>query len=181
MKMESLERARARATRRLNEHVLDPVVVNSINDIKRLVSEFDPAKNPEAEVISLSTQIEVREGDKTVIYGVTADTKSKSKRDHLLEGMRMIENRQVAEQNLDEMIEAVEINGRLVKPPRLGNAIDGHTWVDPLIKQWLGGLRDGIIIYWDLQDGYRYKYNIFEHKLTRVPREADGESATGSV
>lgn len=179
--MESLERARERQNKRLGQNILEPVEVRSINDIKRIVSEFDPAKNPEAEVVPLSTQLEVKDGNKTSVYAVSADTKSKSKRDHLLEGLTMIQKRIDSENEIDKLTQATEINGRVVKPPKLGSGVDGHTWVDPLIRQWMGGSREGTIIYWDLEDGYRYKYDLFKHKLTRVVRETGDSSASGPV
>lgn len=166
--MEQLEKARARALQRLNEQIFEPVVVKSLNDIKYIISELDPAKNYESPVVPLSTNMEVRDGSKTVVYNVTASTKSKSKRDHLVEGLKIIQNRQLMESDIDSLVQDVEINGRVVKPPKLGNAIDGYAWVDQLIEKWLGAKRDGIVIYWELDDGFRYKYNIFEHKLTRI-------------
>lgn len=176
--MESLERARARQSQRLNGNVLEPIEIRSVGDIKRVVAELDPAKNPEASIIPLSTHLETQENGQKKVYAVTADTRSKSKRDHLIEGLRMIQKRIDSEKEIEESVEPVEINGRIVTPPKLGSGVEGHTWVDPLIKQWLGGSRDGIVIFWDLNDGYRYKYDIFQHKLTRVARETSGESST---
>lgn len=176
--MEPLERARARQSRRLSDDTLKPVEIRSVGDIKRVVSEFDPAKNPDASVITLNTQLEVQEGNEKKLYAVTADTKSKSKRDHLIEGLQIVQNRVDSQESIGELAEPVEINGRVVNPPKLGSGTEGHAWVDPLIKQWLGGFRDGTVICWDLDDGYRYKYDIFEHKLTRVARSEHEGAAT---
>lgn len=145
-----------------------------MNDIKRYVAELDPAKNPQREVVPLRATMDVQVDGKTETYAVSADTKSKSKRDLLIEGLTILRKRaELAEQALTSQ-EEVEVNGRVITPPKLGSGVVGHIWVDPLIKQWLGGQRDGTIIFWDLDDGFRYRYDIFQHKLTRVARDAQG-------
>jgi len=173
--MENLERARAREARRLSQSILDPVVVNNINDIKRIVSELDPKKNPESHDIEVVTHME-SEGQ---TFEVRANTKSKSKRDMLVEGIDIIKRRmEVTAQTGDG--EEVEINGIAMKPKPVGSGVEGRSWVDPLISQWTGGFRVGIHICWDL-DGYRYKYDIYEHKLTRVQHDGTGTPATGPI
>lgn len=176
--MESLERARARQSQRLNENILEPIEVRSVGDIKRVVAELDPAKNPVAPIIPLSTQLEVQDGNKKSVYSVTTNTQSKSKRDHLIEGLKVVQKRIESELEIKKSVQSVEINGRVVTPPKLGSGVDGHIWVDPLIRQWLGASRDGITIYWDLDDGFRYKYDIFQHRLTRVSRQDCGDTAS---
>lgn len=182
--MEALDRALARESSKLDKRVLQPAVVNSLTDIKVLIAELDPTRNSTAPIIPLNTQMEVRDGSNVVVYGVATNTQSKSKRDYLIEGLKIIQNRQETEKNaaaLIESAESVEINGRIMSPSKLGNAVAGHAWVDPLIHQWLGGSRDGCIIYWDLRDGYRYKYDIFQHKLTRSKNETSGQPTVGTL
>jgi hypothetical protein len=78
------------------------------------------------------------------------------------------------EEETHDTVDPVEINGRIMKPASLGTGVHSHSWVDPLIRQWLGGRREGIKICWDLADGYRYEYDIYGHKLSRISNnEAD--------
>jgi hypothetical protein len=149
--------------------------VHSLKDIKRVVSELDPKKNPESQDVQIATQLEA-EGE---TYEVRANTKSRSKRDMLVEGLSVIKRRVEIEDQLNDGGEAVEINGLQMRPAIIGSGTEGRSWVDPLIAQWTGGFREGLHICWDL-DGYRYKYDIFEHKLTRI-EYASGSTASGAI
>jgi hypothetical protein len=163
--MDNMEKIRKRNAQRLDESVLDPVEVRSVNDIKRLIAEFDPAREKQHDVINIETNLV---DDDT--YSVNADTKSRSKREILLEGLTIIKNRMEARKSDDVPI-PIEINGILMEPAWIGNAEDSITWVDPLLNQWLGATRKGLLICWDI-DGYEYRYRIFDHKLTRVLKNA---------
>jgi hypothetical protein len=174
--MEALDREFNRQQRRLDpEKVLKPVSVNTMTDIKSVLSELDPAKNKQQSTISLSTELQSvdNQGNSTT-YNVSADTKSKTKRDMLIEGLDLIRKRMEMEEETHDTVDPVEINGRIMKPASLGTGVHSHSWVDPLIRQWLGGRREGIKICWDLADGYRYEYDIYGHKLSRISNnEAD--------
>ena len=58
-----------------------------------------------------------------------------------------------------------------MKPATIGSGGKGTTWVDKLIVQWLGGYREDLFIYWDVDDDFLYKYDIYLHKLTRIKKE----------
>jgi len=145
------------------------VEVRNLEDIKRLVSQLDPARNPRQQEVSVGAIVSAQ--DETTgaeqRFQVSAPTRSKSKRDMLIEGLDIIKNRLESENRLSDTA-AIEVNGKLMKPAAVGTGSLGKTWVDPLILQWLGGYRDGIYICWQLNDGFVYRYNIYEHKLTRV-------------
>jgi hypothetical protein len=142
-----------------------------LSDIKRLISALDPARNQVYSDIPLSTTMQVREDNKSVEYRVESKTRSKSRRDMLVEGLTIIKNRADVAEKL-ESGETIEINGHPMRPAHLGNGVQGSNWVDPIIKHWLGGYRNGILVCWDLDDGYTYRYDIFLHRLTRIEREA---------
>ena len=144
-----------------------PVTVYTVNDIKRVVAEFDPARNPRQVDIPLNAILEAHEDGKKNVYQVSASTRSKSKRDTLIEGLTIIKNREEIAEELEQAGEVVEINGKPMKPVVL-NSKTSRSWVDPLINQWTGGTREGIFIVWVLDDGYKYKYDVFLHKLTKV-------------
>ena len=163
--MDNMEKIRKRNAQRLDESVLDPVEVRSVNDIKRLIAEFDPVREKRHDTINIKTNLI---DDDT--YSVNADTKSRSKREILLEGLTIIKNRMEAQKSDDVPI-PIEVNGKLMEPAWIGNAEDSITWVDPLLNQWLGATRKGLLICWDIGD-YEYRYRIFDHKLTRVLKNA---------
>jgi hypothetical protein len=160
--MSPLERAAAREAQRYSANILDPVMINSINDIKKVLTDFDPNKNQQQKEIPVSAQFAV-DGK---VYMATTKTKSKSRRDILVEGLELIKNR--IESKVDSESEPIIVNGKELKQIKLSNGSEGHNWIDPLIKQWLGGYRRGTDIFWDLNDGCKYKYNVFEHKLMRI-------------
>lgn len=166
--MEALDKLEARKALRLDPNLLKPPVVRTFDDIKRLVAELEPSRNPKQAPIPLSTTMTASEDNKNVTYQVSASTKSKSKRDILVEGLDIIKARMDSAGQIAELQEAIEVNGVPMRPAQLGYSIAGTSWVDPLIKQWLGGYRDGTLICWKLSDGYIYRYDIYEHKLKRV-------------
>jgi len=172
MPFEDLEKAMARQSQKLNPSVvLQPVAVYQVDDIKRVLSEIDPKNTRPAPEIQLAALLSAMEDGKNNTYRVTAVTKSRSKREMLLEGMDLIKRQIEATDQIAEKLEPTEVNGVLMQPPKFGKAGKGQTWIDPLIRHWLGGYRDGLTICWDL-DGYQYRYDIYEHKLGRVKHEA---------
>jgi hypothetical protein len=167
--MEELDRAMEREKRRLDPKIiLKPAEAHSLNDIKRLVSELDPRRNPPQVDIPLAANLLVREDNKDIVYRAEANTRSKSRRDTLVEGLSIIKNRVEVSDKMEGAQEPIEVNGIPMKPAQIGNGVVGQNWVDPLIKHWLGGYRDGILICWNLNDGFVYRYDIFTHKLIRV-------------
>ena len=167
--MEQLDKALTREQQRLSPSILDPVSVNSVEDIKRLVAQLDPSRNPRQSEITIGTILSAPDETTGVDqqYQVSAPTRSKSKRDMLVDGLDVIKN-WIAIEKEKMAIPTVDVNGVSMKVPVLGSSSSGRTWVDPLITQWLGGHRDGIYICWNLNDGFIYRYDIYEHKLTRV-------------
>ena len=167
--MEQLDKILAREQQKLHPSILDPVVVHSVDDIKRVISQLDPNKNPRQSEVTVNTVLAAIDDTTgtTQQYRVTAPTRSKSKRDMLIEGMDIIKNRLASESEHTE-IPTIEVNGRQMKAAVVGAGSRAKLWIDPLIAQWLGGYRDSIYICWNLNDGYIYRYNIYEHKLTRL-------------
>lgn len=168
----SLEKAQQRKYKRLDpDKALKPAEVNSLSDIKAVLRAFDPRNrdNRELDPVEVSTLLRGEDEEGVMrTYSVSAETTSKSKRDILIEGMEVVRKRFEASKRINEAA-AIDINGVEMKPASIAN--DYHTWVDPLIKHWLGGLREGLYIYWDIGDGYKYKYDPFEHKLTRLEND----------
>jgi len=156
---DNLRKARERTARRLDESIFDPVEIRSINDIKRALSEFDPSKNGTHNSVPIKADLEDNQK-----YAVVSSTISRSKRDMLIEGFDVIK-RQIGPQNKE--IVPVNVDGVNMLPAMAGDASNTFSWIDPLVKQWLGGERKGLFIYWNV-DGIRYKYDIYEHKLTKV-------------
>lgn len=160
----TIEQALEREAKRLRPP--EPVVVRTVDDIKRMVIELDPQKN-KSSAVTMNTTVEVTDQNRRATYQVTAPSRSRSKRDLLVDGLQIIRNRLEAKPSETA---AIEINGVVMKPAMLGNAVDGLSWVDPLITQWLGAHRDGYFICWDIGDGFLYKYDIWQHRLTRAPK-----------
>ncbi len=167
--MEAMDRLEARKAMRLDPNqVLKPVEVKTIDDIKRIIIEYDPKRNQQAISIPISTILTTKDGDKDVAYRVEANTKSKSKRDLLIEGLDIIKARIASAEQIAELQESVEVNGVAMKPAALGYKTEGSSWVDPLIRQWMGAYRDGIMLCWKLDDGYTYRYDLYVNRLVRV-------------
>lgn len=151
-----------RQSKRLGQEVFNPVEINSISDIKKALHEFDPAFAIN-DITTIATQLvgEDRSGAK-LTYNVQAKTSPQNKRAIMSEGFRILKERQSAAETTKDNIQPISVNGRLMAPPT--RATGGYFWVDPLIKRWLGGYRDGLFVCWNLRDGL-FKYDVFEHKL----------------
>ena len=168
--MEALDRVLAREEQKLRPSDVKAAEVHSVADIRRLVAELDPKRNPPQTDIPMSSLLNANEDNKNVTYRVNTHTRSKSRRDMLVEGLLIIKNRLDLSDRMASAEEPVEVNGVEMRPTPLGDGVQGSSWVDPLIGHWLGGSRDGIIIKWDLADGFTYRYDIFAHRLSRVER-----------
>lgn len=172
MSFETLEKAIDRQNQRLNPSTFQPAEIHQVDDIRRVLAEIDPKNARPAPEIQLATLLNALEDGKNTTYRVTAATKSKSKRDMLIEGMDLIKRQISAADQIANMLEPTEVNGVLMKPPKFGQNGQGQSWIDPLISHWLGGRREGLLICWDL-DGYKYQYDVYTHKLNRVKNERE--------
>lgn len=180
--MESLEKARERAYRRYSNDILDPVKINNLNDIKIVLTELDPNKNKQSDIVRVSADIEVKDNGATELHRVYSDTRSKSKRDQLVEGFELIRKRIESVDSVKNLTNNDGLVENGIKPisTRLLSNSDGVTWLDPLIRQWLGGYRSGMYVMWNISSG-TYKYDIFSHKLTRVIDDSSSDATSGTV
>jgi len=166
--MEALDKLEARKALRLDPNqILRPVEVQSVDDIRRIIAELDPARNPIQHDLPINTMMNVVEDGTSSTYRVEANTRSKSKRDMIIDGLNIIKARIESAERIAQEQESVEVNGVQMRPAPLGYRVEGSSWVDPLIKQWFGGYRDGLAICWRL-DGFVYRYDPYTHKLHRV-------------
>jgi hypothetical protein len=165
-----LQKIYDREARRLSPDVMKATVVNTVEDLKIALAAIDPSKEVASSDIQLGTTISAQNESQPTVYQVTAMTRSKSKREILIEGLDIVKrhieaaNKAIAEDAI------IEINGKMMTPARIGGGESGMTWVDPLIKHWLGAYRDGILLCWDI-DNYQYQYDIYAHKLARVSKD----------
>lgn len=164
--MEALDKAIARNKLRMGPEILDAVKIHNVDDIKRVLKELDPKSNDISETVALHAVLQTVTVDGPTSYNVSANTKSRSKRDMLLDGMSIIKKRMETSLKSSNA-RSVEINGREMKPIGIASGEKAATWVDPLIRRWLGAYRDCLTICWNIGDGWVYQYCIFTHKLTR--------------
>lgn len=160
----SLHAAIERDSRR-NQSV-PKIQVRTVEDIRRVLAEFDPTRDRGESVAEVNSDLTSDIDGKTQTIKVSAKSVGKSKRQLVVEAMTRI-GESIA--NSAREVQPVEINGKLVAPARVP-ASSAPSYIDPMITQWLDAKRDGTIIYWDLSDGYRYKYEPISHKLTRADR-----------
>lgn len=167
---EAYDKLMERERRRLSPSVADPVVVRKFDDIRRVIKEIDPSSADAASEVTINADMSLNEDGKNVTYRVSAPTRSKSKREMILEGLEVLKRQKdITVANDEDTITLV--NGTKMKPPRFGDGVSARAWVDPLIKHWLGAYRKGLLLCWDVE-GYHYEYDIFSHSLTRNKIEA---------
>lgn len=139
--------------------------IRSVDDIRRVLAEHmnptDP-RNKQAIPVEVKAQINGSGGK----FNVSSTAKTKSYRDIIIESLTLIRERMDAARSHAEDVPGVNVNGVDMKPAKLF-ALDGQMAVDPIIERLLGAKREGTALVWHLADG-KFKYNVFEHKLTRV-------------
>ena len=174
-----LDAIREREARRYSRDILDPVQVISLQDIQRVVASFDPARNPPRPTVVVRSNMVVNDPTPVNIH-VTAESHSKSKRDLLIEGLDKLKKQIATQEEIKKRAEPVYVNGKSMMPAKARSGEQSSTAVDPLIRQWTGGYRDGLLICWDINDKYIYRYNIYEHRLTRI-QKSDRPATTATV
>jgi len=165
--MENLEKALTREHNRIQPEQIKRAYANNLNDIKIIISEFDPASNPPLKSVAVNATINVVDDNLSKSYSINSVSKSLTKRERIINGLDIIKNRIAAAETIGQ-IDSVVVNGRVMCPLPITSSVDCVTDVDMLIRDWFGGYRDGILICWDISDGYTYRYDIYNHKLTRV-------------
>jgi len=163
----SLEEALERESRKIDPKSIVAVSVRSLDDIKRVLLEFDPRYVKYSQEIELSTLMSTVEDGKNNTYSVSTKTRSKTKREMLIDGIDVVKRQVEATDKISTELGSTEVNGVVMKPPKFGNNGESQSWIDPLIKQWMGGYREKLLICWNI-DGYQYRYDIYSHKLDRV-------------
>lgn len=163
---EALEKLMERERLKLHPSVADPVIVRRFDDIRRVIGDIDPRNNHVAAEVQINADMNSLEDGKSVTYRVSAPSRSKSKREMIIEGLNILKRQMEITESFESKASPIEVNGIEMKPPSIGGSEKGRAWVDPLIKHWLGGYRKGLSICWDIE-GYHYQYDIYEHKLTR--------------
>jgi hypothetical protein len=104
-------------------------------------------------------------------YHVSAKTRTSSARDILIEGLNVIKQREEAAQTVRDQRAVIAVDGKEMRSPPV-IAENSFSSVDPVISRTLGGYRSGYFIQWDLADGFTYRYDIYNHRLTRFKIEA---------
>lgn len=160
-----LERSKQREYQRLTPAIFEDASIKSVNDIRRVLSDLDPKRSVDAAQVNVKA--EVVDVENSQRFAVTAPTKSKSKREIILDGLNILKAQ--AEATLNGKAKPIVLNGRIIQPPVIKSPQD--MWVDPIIKRWLGAYRKGLMVCWDLE-GYTYMYDIWEHKLSRVQHDS---------
>lgn len=163
--MVSLDELKERESRIIDPSTILKVKVRTIDDIRIVVSQLDPKYVKPANKADISTVINSNEDGKNISYKVEATTTSKSIRDMVIEGLDIVKSHIISNESEEE----IEINGRAMKPPRIGDNVKAKSWVDPLIKDFFDAYRDGLLLCWDI-DGYKYRYDIYNHKLDRISK-----------
>lgn len=156
-----------------NRRRFEPPVIKTVSDIKCVLAQLEPHSRANAKMddIFITTDMSGTDMDNhNSKFRVSAKTKTSSSRDVLIEGFKIIKQREEMVTTATENIIPVPVNNRDMNPPSIV-ANDSFMAIDPMINRLLGGYRSGHFIQWDLPDGFTYRYEIFSHRLTRFENE----------
>lgn len=161
---ESLERAMAR---KQTGYSYDTPIITTVDDIRRVVASLDPNNRNKTNEVNVQTEMVGSNQDNGAAkFNVSAKMTSYNQRDMLIRALGSYVNKQtkiseVANRSVEELI----VGGKKASQCHM---VDTRLPIDDVIAREFGGRRIGSDICWDLSDGYTYKYDVFNHKLTRV-------------
>ncbi len=174
--MERFEQAMARQEQaKYREQMAQQPIVTSVNDIKRVIAMFDPSNRLNKPIPNTNIQAQLvgsTDDNRKATFNLSASSASKTERDIIMDGINALRRRKQLLDKVEAAQQPMTVNGVEMKSAPLINT-DGALGIDPIIRRATGGYRKGEAICWDLSDGYTYKYDIFQHKLTRFKRESD--------
>ena len=170
-----MERELARRTQsELNRQRFEAPTIRTASDIKRVLAQLEPNSrlNVKTDDVTLAVNmVGTDANNRSQTYHVSAKTKTSSARDVLIEGLNVIKQREEAAQAIRDKRAVIAVDGKEMKSPPV-IAENSFSSVDPVISRTLGGYRSGYFIQWDLADGFTYRYDIYNHRLTRFKIEA---------
>jgi hypothetical protein len=185
---EAFERSAQRANQAArNEEAFESPTIRSIGDIQRVLQQLDPTDKLNIKLSPVKQDVQLlgkdQRGDQHQ-FQVSAQSETRTHRDILIEGFQILRKR-LATQNEAEDKQPVlplVVNGQEMKPPNVISTDGVVLYIDPLIERLLGGYRDGMYICWNFGDGWIYRYEIFQHRLTRIEHvETDRSAGLGPM
>jgi hypothetical protein len=163
------------------------VEIRTVIDIQNVLKQLDPEDLLNKPVADITVRARVSghiDDNASAAFNISSQSSTKSHRDILLEGFGVMLRRNEAsdKEAIKEPEPNIVINGREMPPPDVIAGDEAALSIDPLIERLLGGDRRGHYICWDLDDGFTYRYEIFQHRLTRRPTDSqDGLTQFGAV
>jgi hypothetical protein len=162
--------------------------IRTVADIQFVLNQLDPGSKLNKSIgdVAMSVDLQGSKGERadgqTVTFRVNSKSGTSTHRDIIIEGIQILKRRGDVAKSANDKLESPQlvVNDREMNPPHVLCGEEAALSIDPLISRLLGGYRNGRHICWDLEDGYTYKYEIFEHRLTRKPRVEDRSTAVGS-
>lgn len=156
-----------RQSKRLPDNIIEQVKIRTLGEIKNLLANLLASNN--SAPVTVNTTF--NNGNNNIQLSVL--TNSKNPREMIYSGLLDVKQKMEACAAIQE---STEVNGKKMKPSKLPDQAKAFHYIDPIISRYTGGKREGYFICWDLSDGYKYQYDIFEHKLTRTSTGATTSS-----
>lgn len=120
-------------------------IIRCVDDIKEVIKDFLPGSAQSDQQISTTME---SDGHK---YNVSVDLKNQDPKCQLIEGFDIVKRR----------LEVLEKLGNNKNAPI---TVDGHMWLDDLIRMRMGGSRDGLRVKWVIRSD-TYLFDPYTGKL----------------
>lgn len=137
------------------EEVIAPPQPRTVYDVKCILNSFIP-KNKTQGTISANIDT-VDSSGRSITVNVSAPLGA-DYYSQLVEGMQMVKHR----------LDAIDKYGDNARKTMM---LDGNIWVDIIIRNHLGGVRDGCRIKWEVEDGVVY-FDPLTGKMTQCERSS---------
>lgn len=128
---------------------IKPIKIDTSYDIRKAVMAFMPHTIKDD---TISAELRGMDDGKKVTFALTAPLNC-DVYTQFMQGMTMLRNR----------FDIIAKHGETARKVLM---IDGHAWVDNIIKTRLGGVREGLRIRWIINEGTFY-FDPFTGKLTK--------------
>jgi len=151
---------------KLFAEALKPIQCNTLPELKAMLKDL--INRDSANEIQLKTKMEWNDDNKTSSSNLTTISKDTSLYSMLVDGFNLIKNRNKTIADLQHLIKEAAEDGDVIKlDDNLFNIDNQRFAVDLIIEKRLGGIRKGMRISWNLQEGI-HEFDILEQRLYKV-------------
>lgn len=150
---------------------IEPITVESLADIRKIIAPFLEAAEAKGETIEIRTEINWTDEKHQTRQGWTSmKTQDQNSYQILIEGFDLIKTRMEMMHKATQLADATDEDDELLPERIKWSLLDidkQYFSIDTFIKNSLGGKRKGLRIRWEVPEG-AYEFDPYTKKLFEV-------------